>query len=60
MPDGDPIDFLAPLQTSLGIAPPEGCFWHANTHSDSLLLTWQPATRAVFAPFPLYAELRLV
>ena len=29
------------FQTSIGIAPPAGRFWHAPTLSNSLLLTWQ-------------------
>ena len=41
LPDGDPIDFLAPLQTPLGTVPPAGHFWHATTPSNMLLLTWQ-------------------
>jgi hypothetical protein len=41
MPDSSEIDFLAPLQTAIGIAPPVGRFWHAPTSSNSLLLTWQ-------------------
>ena len=41
MPDGSELDFLAPLQTAIGIAPPVGRFWHAPTPSNSLLLTWQ-------------------
>ena len=41
MPDGTSLDFLAPLQTPIGIAPPAGRFWHAPTPSNSLLLTWQ-------------------
>ena len=41
LPDGDPIDFLAPLQTHLSTVPPAGHFWHATTPSNTLLLTWQ-------------------
>jgi hypothetical protein len=41
LPDGSELDFLAPLQTSIGLAPPAGRFWHAQTLSNSLLLTWQ-------------------
>lgn len=41
MPDALGIAFLAPLQGSIGIAPPQGRFWHAPTPSNSLLLTWQ-------------------
>jgi hypothetical protein len=41
MPDSSELDFLAPLQTAIGIAPPVGRFWHAPTSSNSLLLTWQ-------------------
>ena len=41
LPDGTLIDFLAPLQTHLGIVPSAGRFWHATTPSNTLLLTWQ-------------------
>ena len=41
MPDGSELDFLAPLQTSIGIVPPQGRFWHVSTSSNSLLLIWQ-------------------
>ncbi|MGI6496918.1 MAG: hypothetical protein ACOX5G_12725 [Kiritimatiellia bacterium] len=59
MPDGSGLDFLAPLQTSLGIVPPAGRFWHAPTASNSLLLAWQDvfAGRDAGLPVTFQAEL---
>ncbi len=59
MPDGSDLDFLAPLQTSLGIVPPQGHFWHAPTPSNSLLLTWQDVylARDTNAPVSVQSEL---
>ena len=59
MPDGSSLDFLAPLQTDIGIAPPAGRFWHAPTPSNSLLLTWQEvyANRDTNFPISFQSEL---
>jgi len=59
MPDGDTIPFLAPLQGSLGTAPPQGRFWHAVTPSNSVLMTWQDlfAGRDTNSPVTFQAEL---
>ena len=59
MPDGSSLDFLAPLQTDIGIAPPAGRFWHAPTPSNCLLLTWQEvyANRNTNFPVSFQSEL---
>jgi hypothetical protein len=59
LPDGSELDFMAPLQTSIGIAPPAGRFWHAPTLSNSLLLTWQDvyANRDTNYPVTFQSEL---
>ena len=59
MPDGSNLDFLAPLQTDIGIVPPVGRFWHATTPSNTLLLTWQDvyANRDTNYPISFQSEL---
>ena len=59
MPDGIGINFLAPLQGSLGTLPPEGRFWHAVTGSNSVLFTWQDvfAGRDTHSPITFQTEL---
>jgi RHS repeat-associated protein len=59
LPDGSELDFLAPLQTHIGIVPPAGRFWHAPTLSNSLLLTWQDvyANRNTNYPISFQSEL---
>ena len=47
------------FQTSIGLAPPGGRFWHAPTLSNSLLLTWQDvyANRDTNYPVTFQSEL---
>ncbi|MDD5720700.1 MAG: hypothetical protein PHQ53_13530, partial [Candidatus Krumholzibacteria bacterium] len=53
LPDGSGLDFLAPLQTAIGIVPPGGRFWHASTLSNTLLLTWQDVFAARDTNYPV-------
>ena len=40
-PDGSDAPLFAPLLGELGVAPPEGAFWHGVSPSNTLLLTWR-------------------
>ncbi|MDD5707929.1 MAG: FlgD immunoglobulin-like domain containing protein [Kiritimatiellae bacterium] len=59
MPDGDGLDFLAPLHTAIGVAPPGGRVWYAPTASNSLLIAWQEvfAGRDTNCPVTFQSEL---
>jgi len=41
VPDGSDAPLFAPLLGELGVAPPEGAFWHGVSPSNTLLLTWR-------------------
>jgi len=41
VPDGSDAPLFAPLLGNLGVAPPEGAFWHGVSPSNTLLLTWR-------------------
>ena len=59
LPDGTDMNFLAPLQGSLGTAPQEGRFWYAPTASNSVIFTWEHvfAGRDPGSPVTFQAEL---
>ncbi|MCK9506418.1 MAG: thrombospondin type 3 repeat-containing protein, partial [Porticoccaceae bacterium] len=59
LPDGSDLDFLAPFQTSLGIVPPEGHFWHAVMPGGSLLLTWQDVLLNRNSDWPVSLQIEL-